>query len=1202
MLTPTFPISHFPFGRGVKVICLVHPLSVSVFLALLVFSAHAQFQLRVTSALDSTAYPELSVTVQCTLGGNPTTLDDAGVLVASSRYSIRPLRVQTLDASRGIVRITWLADPRLQTEPYSKIIAWKNGAGATDSVRLPRLPIVRATNQRAEPIEEIALGIIPPTVTTTASFYLQLFSGRYNTDGTNELPITIDSIVTSSPIFRVEWIGWSRNQSSLPTKVYSPLLYLIRVHCQPPDTSFYSGTVTIYYDGALSYTIPISCNQFPLPAPQRLRFTWPRGNELLTPCSDVTVRWTGMASNARVVLDYSLDNGATWTEISVTSDSSATWTVPNAPTPNLRLRLRQLDAQNRTYTLNDQSQTAVTRITFRSDGNRLLVQHAINGELVEWDLASRQILWRAMPPDVGQIQPVFLAYVDQSLAVTLYNARGRGYAALFRIGQSTPLWSGQILGQTIAGGALDSAMRILAVIGSLAPAVELFQIEQSAIVPLRSVSMPVLATSVATSSRTAFVALRDSRIQLYRLPEWSLVAEHAFPYLPHVALLHAMPDGKRLAIGCAVSQTSVVQGFSAPAFVLDLASGQIIRSDRRAASTPVAVTSSIDSRYLVFGYRGQPQSPLWDLATNMVLGQASTHQGVLADVQFSPDQRYVASSSGTAPLELVLRTFLFPETTVSAALTIGSFALALDTLRFAPVYAYARTDTTFVGRLCNAGTVPLPLTGYWIEGEPTFQLAQPLATDTLKPGECTDITLRFSPSHPGTYSGSFVIHHCDQVMRLSLAGTARPRTVHTPDTLDVASACVGASSRAQYIVLTNTDPAPLPIGGATIYDALRSPFRLIAPPRDTIIEGKSALLLTIEFSPQVGGIAYGTLYVNYGWRDYTVTVVLRGRGVGGTLQPHVSPLPFIPEEPVRQLRLYNRQVDTLHLRSARIEPSGGFEVVSTLPISVPPGDSAVLAVRWLNPDSTDATLILNSEPCSNEVRVPLVRFQAQAELRIPTVVADVRGRGVIPILVRFVPNYTYGDPLRCTLRLATHPRLFMPDTAYTPAGMASLRTVTRVGDRRIATVTIDRAHDSGDTLAVVAGFAALGEQDTSAITLVDAPYWGTAVSVTVSPGLLQLNGFCNDRRTLESPALSMSVYPSPTSEQTVTVAIESEKQFLATLALYSARGTLHYSQSVEIPVGTTTVLIPIGQLEPGTYAVVLSGQEESIRTLLVIVR
>jgi len=1192
----------------IAVFCMVHLLKSTCMrwfflLAFSVLPALAQLQLRVISSVDSTQYPWLSIIAESRLDGVPIALSESSVVLASSRFSIRPQRVETLDQARGRTRITWLADPRLATENFVHIFAWRGEQLARDSVRLPRLPVLRIVTQQNTPLEELSIRAAPG-IETTERFYLQLFTGRSSTDGTRELPIRVDSIVSSIPFVQVEWVGWAGGSRTLPSTVYSPLLYLVRLHCPPPDTTYHSGTITIYYDSTLSFAIPISVNRFPLPATQQLRFSWPSGGELLAPCQSVTLRWSGMALDARVAVDYSLDSGTTWEPITITADSTATWTVPNAPTRGLRFRLRQLDSQPRTYQLDDQNTAAVGRITFRSDGKRLLALHAANGELVEWDVESRQVTWRALPPDVGQVQPVWVAYLDSTRAIAVYNASARGYAALFRIGTPAPLWNGEIFPTTIGQAALDTAHSTLAVIASISPALRLLEISDATIASARIVPLPIPATALTITGSEALVALLDGRIIRYQTPEWTPRGEYSLPFLPRVALMRALPDGKRLAIGCTVSQPSVVQGISAPVFVLDRPTAQLIRSNRQAASTPVAVTASSNGRYLVFGFRGQPQSPLWDLAVDMITGQVSTHQGALADIAFSPDQRMVASSSVTPPLELVLRSFLFPETALSPPVRIGALALATDTLDFAPIYAYAGLDTTFRARLCNRGDVPIPLSERWAEGEPTFQLLDLPGPDTLQPGECRDVTLRFAPGRAGYYSGALVIRHCDQLLRLPLRGRALERSVTFPDTIVVGTACVGHPVRGQFIVLTNEDPAPLPIGGATIYDGLRSPFRLVAPPHDTVIGGKSALVLTIEFSPTQSGQANGTLYVNYGWRDYTATITLSGSSVGSTVEPHVQPLPFVPQQPLRSLRLRNREGSTLTITSARVEPAGGFRVIGNFPLAIPPHDSVAVEIEWLQPDSSSAELVLQVEPCSSILRIPLVRFQARAELRIPTVRADVHGRARVPILARIAANADYGDRLPCTLRIAMHPRLLMPDTAWSPGGTAKLLSRERTDDRRIATIAIERALAlfREDTLAVLEGAAALGEQDTSHLDFADAPYWGTAVAIATTRGILELEGFCGDRRTIEEQSLRMTIVPTPTSGTTITIAIESSSQLQGELAIYSARGEERYQTPVRLDRGKQDVPISIADLETGIYAVVLTADGYAARATLVVVR
>lgn len=1170
---------------------------------LCVLPAIAQLQFRVVSPVDSTQYPLLSVIAESKRDGNPTTLSDNAVAIVASRYSVRPLRVETLDSARGRIRIIWLADPRLATESSVDIVAWQGEILARDSVRMPRLPIIRLVTQQNAPLEDIAIRSTPGTQ-TTVRFYLQLYTGRYSTDATRELPVRVDSIVSSIPFVRIEWVGWAGGSNSLPSLVYSPLLYLVRVHCTSPDTNYRSGTITIYYDGALSLVIPFSINRFPLPALQQLRFEWPSGGELLSPCQLVTIRWSGMAIDARVAVDYSLDSGATWETIAVTSDSSLLWTVPNVLTRGLLFRLRQLEAQPRTYRLDDQNTAMVGRITFRRDGKRLLALHAANGELVEWDVALRQITWRALPPDVGNVQPIWIAYLDSTRAIAVYNASGRGYATLYRIGSPTPVWSGQVYPTSIGRAALDTAHSQLALIASLSPAVRLLQITDATVDAQRTIFLSMPATALTISGTEAFVAVLDGHIVRYQTPEWTSIGEYQLPFLPRVALLSALPDGKRLVICSAASQPSVVQGSSAPVFVFDRPSAQLVRRNRQAASSPIAVVASSNGRYLSIGFRGQPQSPLWDLAVDMIIGQVSSHQGTLADIAFSPDQRMVASSSATPPLELVLRTFLFPETIISAPLRIGALAIASDTLDFAQTYAYTELDTIFHTRLCNHGEVPLPLNERWAEGEPVFHLVELSGPDTLQPGECRDITLRFAPGRAGFYNGALVIRHCDQMLRLPLRGRALERNVTVPDTIFAGTACVGSTVRQQFIVLTNEDPAPLPIDGATIYDELRSPFRLIASPRDTVIGGKSALVLTIEFIPRQSGNASGTLYVSYGWRDYTAMIALRGIGIGGKVEPHVRPLPFIPEQRVRTLRLRNRETGIITITDAHVEPAGGFRVVGNFPLALPPNDSAALDIEWLQPDSSAAELVLKVEPCSSTLRVPLVRFQAHAELHIPTVRADVHGRARIPIIARTAANTDYGDPLPCTLSIAMHPRVLLPDTAWSPHGTALLLSRSRQDDRRIATISCRAplTFPREDTLAVLEGTAALGEQDTSHLVFAAAPYWGSAVAIATTNGTLELEGICGTRRTVEEQLLSMTIIPTPADGEYVTVAIESLSHRRGELAVYTPHGEVRYRDGVVLESGKQDLRLSVANLEAGLYTVVLSTEGQIARAPLVVVR
>ncbi len=76
-----------------------------------------------------------------------------------------------------------------------------------------------------------------------------------------------------------------------------------------------------------------------------LRVTSPNGNETLRAGSNHTITWETYALTkqiSRVILQYSTDGGSSWKPIKTfvgTNPGNFTWTVPNDPSPNCRVRV-----------------------------------------------------------------------------------------------------------------------------------------------------------------------------------------------------------------------------------------------------------------------------------------------------------------------------------------------------------------------------------------------------------------------------------------------------------------------------------------------------------------------------------------------------------------------------------------------------------------------------------------------------------------------------------------------------------------------------------------------------------------------------------------------------------------------------------------------------------------------------------------------
>jgi hypothetical protein len=75
-----------------------------------------------------------------------------------------------------------------------------------------------------------------------------------------------------------------------------------------------------------------------------LELTFPSGTEILQPNAVATVQWNGAGIAANQTLEYSLDNGATWVNISTTIANTARsfdWTVPAGATGRALIRVSQ---------------------------------------------------------------------------------------------------------------------------------------------------------------------------------------------------------------------------------------------------------------------------------------------------------------------------------------------------------------------------------------------------------------------------------------------------------------------------------------------------------------------------------------------------------------------------------------------------------------------------------------------------------------------------------------------------------------------------------------------------------------------------------------------------------------------------------------------------------------------------------------------
>lgn len=102
-----------------------------------------------------------------------------------------------------------------------------------------------------------------------------------------------------------------------------------------------AGTYTVLVNGK---TIPQGPQKYFIVWETRddaIEVTYPRGGEGLVPGTSETIRWDAIGNSGTTIVEYSLNNGATWNPITVTNGAarSADWNVPGAATGDALVRV-----------------------------------------------------------------------------------------------------------------------------------------------------------------------------------------------------------------------------------------------------------------------------------------------------------------------------------------------------------------------------------------------------------------------------------------------------------------------------------------------------------------------------------------------------------------------------------------------------------------------------------------------------------------------------------------------------------------------------------------------------------------------------------------------------------------------------------------------------------------------------------------------
>ena len=1185
------------------------------------FEIYSYDKFQITS-VDTINYPRYSAKLRAKYDGIYVTLSTSNIFIIENNLVSQPYQIEQPDG-QGWQTITWITKMRgpfggdLMPLPLDFVVTYQNKTSRRTGANWHKsMAQVRVNDRKEQFLDEINFGIIPIGKDTSRLFYL--YAATAKIIDTREQPVRIDSIKTHSPNFTTQWEGSIIDSRPPPLNIISPFEYFTRINFKPTEKKYYRDKFSVYYEGGLKDEIVMTGNWFDIPNNTTLQLVKPNGNEIIPSCMDYEVKWKGNVKGIPTLVEYSIDNGNTWKPIANVDDSSFIWKVPKVESNSAIMRVKQEFQTSYTRFLR-YDDIPVRNVTYRSDGDKILAVHE-DGKIVEWTLADYsnsqpyRISNTTYPSE--RIMPVGIEYFDDNkkFAVayynTKYNPQGRlDSIAFFEIGTlqpylKVPIEQGFITRRML----IDPKRQNLVLINKLNNQIYVLNIENGSLIKKVDFQFPISAFAFNPIKEEAVVAFLNNEVQVINYPDFSIRKRLDFSDIPMIIELGISPSSGLLAIGCKAPFSTIVSGNRNEIHVADIESGMIVRTIRNTASDPLGLAFSPSSTILLIGSTAQPQIAFWDLPPDNYLGSITGNEGILTDFKFSPEGHSIVSSAASTE-NLTVRFFTYPESdTCDAPFRIVRPEMIIDTIKIEPKYIATNNEYEFDSEFCNTGEVPIILDDAYLEWGYHYKLKNSITPDTVFPGQCLKIPMVYHPLDTGYLVDKLKIYSCSGEFDVNIQSYGMKRNISFYENLiDMGEFCVGNKTYKEVLLARNDDPVPLKINKIEIEDFAGSPFKIIPPVVDTILQPGESIKVTIEFYPSnPGAISRNIVIYHSDQTKFKSSNNIKGFGLGASVQFSHNDLVFIPEILSRKLSLKNVSVHDIVVEGFSTSQSGIFNISAAIPQVLVPNQTMDFDVDWTGVDfTTDVTLTIRANPCDVNFKVNLGKFAGSSDVSFTNIEADPRGEATIPILFNNTDYRNYNGVRFFETEFSINPRIFLPLSISSELGTATIIKNEVKDDIRTIGVKVEGNFPEKGVIANIKGVAGLAEIEVSPINFNNnSAFWGKSVLTTSHSGSFKLINLCGNRKILQNGITSYikSIKPNPVIDKFL-IDYETDQNGEITIEIYDFLGNKVFtSTDLKVNIGINSIDINSLSLPNGSYTIKII-QNSSIATgLLLIVR
>jgi WD40 repeat protein len=1120
-------------------------------------------------------------------------------------------------------RITWQSSPCPEGMRTVEL-TWSGARGSSSYI----VPSNRAASLTLNPdafyIRSKAVGVrFDTTLTVTAS----------------GSPFTVTNVTSSNPAFTVAPTSFTLAAGASRT---------LTVSFTPVDSSYTWSEFTIESD--LCPRVFFASASFPAhrSTTPSIHLDHPNGGETFFVGNDTTITWSGIAPSDTVLLEYSIDNGATWRTVADRAVGGRyDWTVPNTPSTRCLARVTRLvasdaDASGLVHVLSRHTDVIFelawspdgTRVVTAGD-NRAIIWNALTGarvaELsghsgqittVDWSRDGRRIVtgasdltakvWDASSGALittmsGHFLPVVHARFNPAgtrVATAAYDGEAKVWNAATGalIATGTPgassymrvvEWSPD--GSKIACATDEGVGYVYnASTGAL-----LYQLIGHAGPGIFDVQWNRAGTRLVTCSY-------DLTARVWSATDGSLVTT----LLGHSAPIYDAnwsPDGSRVVTASA----------DGTARVWNPTNGQRqLTLDGHGNEVGGAMYSPDGTMIATFSLDGLAK--LWDANTGAEIFTFYGHGDGLTAMRFSPDGLRLATGS----YDRDVRIWQLPELPTmidasDATFTIIAPAITALDVDMGTVQVGDGKDSTVAAIIAGTTAAPFDVDSISIAGAgaASFSIVSGRAPFIVPGNGSHAVELRFRPDAVGSFTAQITFHTSSGKRTKTLRGVGvAPSLEVVGGVIDFGAVELGTSRDSlQVVTVRNTGGAPVQINGVRHAGPNAVDFATTTGFTGALQPGETALL-DLKFTPATLGRTSGRLLFDYDGPGSPATVMLFGEGVAPIAKAEAevvsTEIDFgsvdigASRDSVQAATI--RNVGTIPITILSNQPAGAdagdFVVVGNATTTIAPGDTARIDLRFvpgaIGPRTGELLVDYGAaEPASVKLRgvgVEVIVVEPSLATLRP---GDATGRAGdtvdIPIVLRSSTNLAASGASGFATRLRFNGTLLEP-IGSTPTGAME-------GSDRVIPLELPLPGDADGVLAMLRFRVGLGTDTVTALVLEQTQALDGPVTMSVEVGSFTLTGICLEGGSrLVNPmgavALKLSANPARSRAEATLETVELGR---TTLTLTDLAGrSLRAFVDGELQPGEHVVPLDLRDVGSGIYLLVLRTETEQ-RTILM---